>query len=365
MTVTIHNNESILSPNDVNRLQHAVASWPFDTQIVVETARSRAVFEGEMRGWVQTPATVAIGVDPSHHVTITRFGSEAGVGPEFWNEVSKAGDPLFKQQRWVDGILAIGARAELHHQQPHVVQTVPIVSQPTPVFVPPKEHHMPGWVAPALIVALLVGLALPLFFIYRAKKKSEAMMETLRQEREEAEAERQRRREEADWHEKFKEATADTEVSRIPPPVSAARPVYQRNYRPVSQAPVYAPPPQPPVVVVGNQGGGSGDLATGMLLGEMVGRSEREEIVHDHVVERVYESPKPRYREPEPSYSSSSSSPNDDDAGGSSSDYGSSSSSSSDDSGGSSSDYGGSSDSGGGGSDFGGSSDSGGGSSDW
>jgi uncharacterized membrane protein YgcG len=347
MNVNVHNNESILSHSEVERIQTVGAKWPFNAEIVVETSFSKPAFEAEMKGWVQTPTTVAIGVDPKHHFTITRFGNETGIVPEQWNDIAKSGDPLFKQGKWADGLIAIGARAEMSHEQ---AKAAPFLSTPqATVIVPPRETHMD---LSTKILFWSVGLfgavavAILAFNAWRAHKKRKEFEAKAAEAARELEEKQARTREEKEWHEKFKETVG------TPGPVSAARqrtsppaPVMPRPAPPAAPAPVYAAPAQQTVVVQG--GGGSGDLATGYLIGSMSARRD-EEVVHRH--EHRYEPPSP------PSYRAKQSTPT----------YGGSKSSS-DDSGGSSSGWGGgSSDIGGGGSDFGGGGfDSGGGGSDF
>lgn len=358
MNVNVHNNENILSPSEVERIQSAGAKWPFNAEIVVETSFSKPAFEAEMKGWVQSPSTVAIGVDPKHHFTITRFGNETGIVPEQWNDISKSGDPLFKQGKWADGLIAIGARAEMSHEQ---AKAAPFLSTPqATVIVPPRETHMDlstkifFWSVGMLGAVAVVILALNAWRAHKKRKEFEAKAAEAARELEETQA---RTREEKEWHEKFKETVG------TPGPVSAARqkvtppaPLMPRparmSYapRPVAAhpppAPVYAAPAQQTVVVQG--GGGSGDLATGYLIGSMSARRDEEVVVHRH--ERVEPASPPSYRAKQstPTYGGGSSSSND--SGGSSSGWG-----------------GGSSDSGGGGSDFGGGGgfDSGGGGSDF
>jgi len=358
MNVNVHNNENILSPSEVERIQAVGAKWPFNAEIVVETSFSKPAFEAEMKGWVQTPATVAIGVDPKHHFTITRFGNETGIVPEQWNDIAKAGDPLFKQGKWADGLIAIGARAEMSHEQ---AKAAPFLSTPqAAVIVPPRETHMDlstkilFW---SVGIFGAVAVAILAFNAWRAHKKRKEFEAKAAEAARELEEKQARSREEKEWHEKFKETVGTSG------PVSAARqrvtppePVMPRPARSTyvprpaapapSPSPVYvAPPPVQQTTVVVDRGG-SGDLATGYLIGSMSARRD-EEVVHRH--EHRYEPPSPpsyRERQSTPTYGGSRS----DDSGGSSSGWG-----------------GGSSDSGGGGSDFGGGGgfDSGGGGSDW
>jgi len=349
MAIQVHDEAGLLGPGDLSSLQAATGRWPFEVHVITSTsAPSKAAFEAQVSKAVDGPNVVAIGVDPTHHLTIVHFGKETGVPASQWSSIYSAGNNDFKSSHWASGLIKIADRATNAKRQAETVTIQP--DRPGA-----STDHTGLWIFGGIVaVACIIGL----YYWWKAKKQAEERQRLLDLEMEEAAERNARNREEREWHDKYKNREAAKESSPPPAPRPTPRPTYSRpasSYMP-------APAPAPSTVVV-NQSGGSGDLMTGYMLGRM---DSPRVVEREVIVEEVVERPRHRhYVEPTPSYSNS------DDSGGGSSSWGSSGSSN-DSGGGSSSSW--SSDSGGGssswdsGSSFdsgGGGFDSGGGGSDW
>lgn len=337
--------------SELKELQAKATAWPFDAHIIIAEKTSVQALEDAAHVAVDAPNVVAIAIDPVHHHVVARFGSGTTVKPGDYGAIAAAGNAHFRAGNNVGGVLAILQRANAS-----AAATTALVEQAAPVVV--ESGLSTGtWMGLGIAGFLLLGLA---FWIARRARLSErAFADALEQNRLETAELRAR----------------NVEHMTMPDPGPSIRPTYPTGRAATTPAPASAvhrlaaqdprlamalsyptamPAPVAAPVVI--HGGGSGDLATGILLGEALSRSHdtvHERVVHERVYEPAPAAPTPTPA-PAPSYDSGGSSSS---YGGSSSSYGDGGSSSygsspSYDSGGSSSSF----DAGGGGSFDGGSS---------
>jgi hypothetical protein len=310
-TLVVHDSTGTLTSSDESALKSDASDWPFDVNLLLEAVSSKSMLENDAHAAVTRPNVVAIALDPVHHKIVTRFGASTGVKVVDFDTITSAGNAHFHSGEWRQGIEAVALRAKASAQT-----SAGVVVSSTPVIV--EQHQGLAW-STWLIIALLVG-ALVSVVVWVWRKARYGLQEI----REEAAEMRSHNIKEQSWEDSVQRTSVR---QRMPSPFVAAAP---RGYAVSTSA--------APTTVVVNNDHGSGDLATGIILGEALA-DRRQPVVEREVV----------YEKPSRSV----------DGGGSDSSWGSgSSSSSSSDSGGSSSSYdsGGSSsfDSGGGGFDFGG-----------
>lgn len=314
-TVEVRDHVGALPLAAVDRLRDVAERYPFDLRVLVENSGKGALRDA-VHAWTDRPGVVVVGIDPEHHGTTVHFGAGVGVPARDFDPISRAGNPQFKAGDFAGGIQSIAdasARSAEHAREMAAGRVVVVPSTP---FPEPREAVPTGLVVFLLLAAAaLVGA----FVWWWTRRQGERLDQNLESFREAKERIDERNATEEDWHRRMKTRMA---APASPPPPPPARSVVR----------TYAPPPS---VVHHHHDHGSGDLLTGMAIGNMMGHHSAP-TVHVHTPA------------PAPSYSAPTS-----DSGGSSSGWSSWSSS---DSGGSSSswDSGGSS-----------SSDSGGGSSDW
>lgn len=324
--LAVHDYANWIPKGDLAALNSEAGAWPFDVHILVENADSRDILEDHAHLAVTGPNVMAIAVDPTHHRTVTRFGTNTGVKPGDYDSITQAGNAHFRAHEVRQGLEAIVVRASASRQ---AVTAISASNEPVVL----KEGLGTGtW------FCIVVGFfALGGFIVWLVRKQ--------KRDRENFErALDDNRLETSELVSRNTRAIVDDEDT-----YTAQYPT-KRTYKTKGiSAHISVPTVQPSTIVV-NSGSNNNDLLTGMLIGEELSRPTRE-----YVPAPVYApAPVPSYT-PSPSYSN-------DDSGGSSSSWDSGSSSW--DSGSSSSDSGGSSsswDSGSSSFDFGG----GGGSSDW
>ncbi len=335
-TVVIHDSTGFLPSGDVAQLQTDQGAWPFDVHVLVEKTANQAALEDDAHKAVTSPNVLVIGIDPTHHRTVVRFGTGTGVKAGDYDSVSQAGNAHFRAGEKVQAIEAILIRAKASKDAVTAIST-----SATPVVV--QGGLSTGtWLFISLLVVGFAGLAIWLY--RRSKKNEESFKQALDENKLETQELRSRNIEESDWADGLRRANAAREQSR-----ATGQPVVTATQRqsvsapttyqpPVASAPAYVPPPRPvyapatayaaPQVVVQQSSSNNDGFLTGLLVGETLssGRRERDVIIErDREVVREDRS----YR---------SSRRDDDDAGGSSSswdDSSSSTSSTSDDAGGS------------------------------
>lgn len=366
MAIQIRDEAGLLTPSDIASLQAASGRWPFDVHIITSTpSANKAALENRVSAAVDGSNVIAIGVDPTHHMTIVHYGKEAGIPRSQWDAINAAGNSEFKGAHWSEGLMRIADRAVTAKQQATAVTLEPNKA--------PGTDHTWLWVSGGVVLglALIVGI----YYWTKARRQAAERQRQLDLDNELLVEKSARNREERDWTDKFRERTKARDsapVYRTPsleeldPQPKKTSPLKTPAPTPTTSAPrplIWGEPPQPaprrgyrgegsytqPTSQVHHHHHNSGGSSNDMLVGYALGRMDSSHV--DHVV--IHEEPVRHH------YTSSSSSYDD---GGSSSSFGSSSSSYDD--GGSSSSW--SSDSGGSSSSYdSGSSDSGGGSSDW
>ncbi len=376
-TIVVHDSTGWVPSGDISALRNESGNWPFEVHLLVENASSFQALEDHAHTAVDGTNVMVIAIDPAHHKTVTRFGTSTGVKSGDYDSISQAGNAHFRSHEIRQGIEAIIQRAKASKEA-----TTAISSSNTPVVL--KQGLGVGtWLCIILGFVALCGFIV--WLVRRQKKDRDSFEKALNDNRDETSELRSRNIREMAYEDALEDAskkkTARAQASSDDDDVD---PQPRRRRRSAAPAPVYTPPPAPvysapmysapvavsqpgPVVINNSSNNSSGDLLTGVLIGESLSRPRRDEVI----VEREIIHDRGGYSS---SYSSN-------DSGGSSSswDSGSSSSwsdssSSSDDSGGSSSSWDsgssssfdtGSSDSSSSSFDSGGSSDSGGGDSSW
>jgi uncharacterized membrane protein YgcG len=270
--------EGILSAQDTHAIEQATSR--FDVKVLVTSKASKAELDARVGHMVNSGNTLAIGVDPVHRYTFTHFGIGLGISSSDFQTVARSGNQEFKQGHWAQGITGIigttnGYAAKAERVQVAARQTIVVPTQTTVV-----EHPVPAW--PFILGVLVLGL-----FGYLAwrlvRRKQQDVDATIDDFRDEAQTMRTRNLEEQSWHDKAAAAQANNannaENARMAPGKAAAivappdPALIGNRFRPAQP---YVPPPsyQPPVVV--HQSGGSGDLLTGVLIGNML--SDRRTI---------------------------------------------------------------------------------------
>ena len=296
----------LLSSSDVSTLKTTASRWPFDTHILIANAEAKAILEARAHALVDGPNVVVIAMDPKHHTTVVRVATGTRVKTMDFDSIASAGNPAFRESRWVTGLEAIGARAELSTRT-----TVGTVAPQPPIVV---REGLSFWAWGAIIfgVLLLVWLVVKLY--RKSQRNNELFQSALDENREETAALRSDNIRYDRWADPGYTAPAPRQTSRVRTPTA----VYVPGH-------VSAPAPivTTPSTVVVNQSSGS-DLMTGMAIGHMMSDSHHHhhdrEVVHERVIERS-----PTYTS-SPSYDGGGSSSSYD-SGGSSSNWGSSSSS--------------------------------------
>jgi len=317
--IIVDDQVGVLSP--AARQDLAATSTPHRVVASFVKVASEADLDALVGKCVTTPNTICIGVDPVHHKTRSHFGIDTGVPRSTFQQVSLAGNLDFKTGDWAGGIKSIIARADAVSLR--VDRPAAVVIETTRVEAPfPKWPFYVGFG----LLGLLVG-----FFFWRARKR----------ERELLAARDDMRREAGEYAGKNIEADRDRDVERKFREIEESRRPARRSHPAVDWRPEpIAPQPAASQTVVVSSQSGSGDLLTGLVVGEAIGRRERTPAPEP----RRHRTPTPVPSYSSDDYSSSSSSSSDDDGGGGGSDD-------SFDSGGGGGDFE-SSDGGGGGGDF-------------
>lgn len=306
--VRVSDNAVAISQSQVEVLT-AIDRWPFDLHVFTGTFASRQALDSAVHECITAPNVVCIGIDPKHRFSYTHFGTATGVRPSDFNLIAAAGNTYFRTGDWAGGATSIADRA--YESAKSASSTVVVAPGPT-IMNQTTTTNVSGWWI-FFGVLLGCGVLAAVIALVRKQKRLDKDMGSFREERNEY---------------------LDANVSRMTAPEPTPR-----SRRVPTTRPYVSPTPQPapPQTVVVDRGG-SGDMLTGMLIGQAISRPTVVE--REVVVERHHAAPAP--------------SRHDDDGGSSSSGWGSSSSS---DSGGGGSSFdsgGGGFDSGGGGSDGGG-----------
>lgn len=287
-----------------------------DVKIVIVSTSSRSELDATVHNLVNTPNTLAIGLDPTHRFTNMHFGSGLGVPSSEFNAIRASGNSEFKQGHWAAGLETIIKNADaeigLARMSTQIATTPVIVQQPV------IEH--PVSAVPFVVGGLFILATVILMWrwIARRQQRSEAeARKVVDGFREEADELRSRNIKEAAYYSKIESKDAQSTVKTAGVPIVRQREVAAAHkYIPPVHLPRSAPATtrqvanlgRPHVTVV-NNGSNSNDLALGIAIGQMS---------TPRVVERVVE----RSSTPAPSRSSSY------DSGSSSSSYDSGSSSS-------------------------------------
>lgn len=334
MTITIHDNTGFVPPGDAAALQAEATSWPFDVHLLVENAPNRDRMEDDAHAAVTNPHVMAIAIDPAHHRTEVRFGSDTGVKTGDYDSIARAGNAHLRAGEVQQAIEAIVLRAKAS-----TVSTTALSTSDTPVVV---HQGMSGGEILFLGVLTLAVMGFIVWMVRRWQRNQRSYEQALVDNRLETEELRAHNAEARDWEDKVRQTTDRT--FRTPRAPSAPRAPLPPSV-PMPVNPYMAPVVQPVPMVVNSRDDG---FLEGMLIGDALSRNNRTEVIREREV--VRETPRSRVS---------------DDGGGAGASWGSGSGSSSDDSD-SSPDIGGGSaswDSGGGSS--GGDSGGGGGGSDW
>lgn len=269
--VVIHDEANLLTPEEEVQLQNTGSRWPFETHILTRNAHAKHLLEQAAKAAVTTPNTVAIAVDPNLRFTVVRFGIASNVKTVDFSAISDAGNPSFREGRWLSGLEAIGARAEVSTRT-----MAGTVAPPAPVIV--REGL--GWFGWAIILLGVGGLVALVIYLWRRSRANQRQFEdVLTETRLEAQELRTRNIETDAWAEGVRKSN---EARRDP------RPTPWGSH--VSSSP--APQTASSTVVV-NNGGGSGDLMTGYMLGSMSAHHHepvRERIIEREVPARTYDS---------------------------------------------------------------------------
>lgn len=158
--IEINDSLNLLKPDDLKALETQSTKWSFDVRVFVKEASSKSEFEAEIAKEVTTPNTVAVGIDPTHHHVVVRYGNASGVPSQDWPSIGSSGNQDFKAGRWADGLTKIANKAQASKVQSHVAVEA----------VPAQEHsNTPLWVGGGVFA--VVACVLTLMYWRNSKKK--------------------------------------------------------------------------------------------------------------------------------------------------------------------------------------------------
>jgi hypothetical protein len=271
-TLVVHDSVGWIPNRDVSAINAEAGHWPFDLRLLIEDTRDQGALEDHAHAAVNGPNVMVIAIDPKRHRTVTRFGVSTGVKPGDYDSISQAGSAHFRSHEIRQGIEAIVARARASQEAP-----VAISASHTPVVI--KEGLGFG----AWLCIVLGGCALVGFIVWlvrkqqRDRKRFERALDDNRLETSELLS--------RNVHELVREdapaSGRSTNQTRTVLPEKWSTP--RRRHAPtVVVAPSQVVISQPAIV----QPQGGSDFATGVLVGELLGRRpavEREVIVEREI----------------------------------------------------------------------------------
>lgn len=270
----------LLNPTQLSVLNNLASKA--DVKIVISSSRSRAELDGATHNLVNTPNTLAIGIDPIHKYTFTHFGSGLAIPSADFKAIATSGNLEFKAGRWAEGVTAIVHNADAE------IGLLRTVSSTTPVIVQQPVIEHPVSAVPFVIGGLLVMLIG--YVIWRLlNKKAKETEQVLSGFRDEAAELRSRNIKEAAYYNKIPET-----VKPLPETVTAlpndrnTREMFVAKKMNVKPTKTYVRPQRPvvrtapaTVIVQGNNNSGN-DLVTGMVIGSMM--NQPREVIRERSV---------------------------------------------------------------------------------
>lgn len=305
---TINDKADILTSQDEQGIEGYAAQVPFDVHVITQKgtgdrAMDDATLQRSMNGSIRSNAVV-IGISLGPNIVNVKYGVGTNIPPNSGKTIQDAGLDMLRARQWGEATgamlrkargLQMAATATPPPQRQYVPATPPEeLYQPRPAPPPPREERQvsspPTYDPPLkpvetsdghpvlwtlLILALLGGGA---WFVFFRRRDDGSTLSS-------------------NWSPMSRGYEPPRTYPAVPRSEHSTSRTWPSSPRPIT--PAYSTSPPAPVIIH-DSGNRSGDLATGILLGQAISDQPRE-----RVVERpVYVEP-PTYSQPAPSYSPS------------------------------------------------------------
>lgn len=107
-TLQLRDGADLFTSDEEAALRASGSRYSFDARVLTDTrSPSRAAFDRQVAAQLSSPGMIVVGVDPVHRWTAVHYGTSTRIATTRFSPIENAGDPLFRNARWSDGVSAI------------------------------------------------------------------------------------------------------------------------------------------------------------------------------------------------------------------------------------------------------------------